>query len=53
MSDLTASSPASAGVVRAAADEEARAILLNKVSWGAIFAGVVVGTVLPDMRAAI
>ena len=43
MSDLTASSPASAGVVRAAADDEARAILLNKVSWGAIFAGVVVG----------
>jgi hypothetical protein len=36
----------SQGGVRPSVSEDAHTILINKVSWGAIFAGVVVGLVV-------
>lgn len=46
MSDIIHSSDQSDSLVSASAAEDAHTILLNKVSWGAVFAGVVVGLVV-------
>ncbi|MGP3697939.1 hypothetical protein [Rhodobacter sp. NSM] len=46
MSDATTSRPSLHGEDRPSASEDAHAIMINRVSWGAIFAGVVLALVV-------